>query len=149
MARLVHLMNIARAGYGQYRGWRRFEAGRNDVAPQAFVDKLVELGPTFVKLGQVLSTRPDVLSEQYVAALERLQENQPPDPFDVVRQTLEAELGAPLDAHFSEIESEPIAAHGDWIEVAATAFSGPARAHEPRRLLHGVSPIYTPGARLR
>ncbi len=71
---------------------------------------MVEFGPTFVKLGQVLSTRPDVLPEQYIDALERLQENQPPEEFDVVRRTLVAALGSRLETHFSEIDSEPIAA---------------------------------------
>ncbi|MFE8069988.1 AarF/UbiB family protein [Marinobacteraceae bacterium S3BR75-40.1] len=110
MGRSARLMHIARAAYGQYRGYRRFEAGRDEVAPQAFVEALVELGPTFVKLGQVLSTRPDVLPKPYIDALERLQADQPPEAFDVMRRTLETELGAPLERHFSEIESTPVAA---------------------------------------
>lgn len=87
MARLTRLRNIARAGYGQYRRYRRYEAGRDDVAPQAFVEELVKLGPTLVKLGQIRSTRPDV-----------------------VRQTLVDQFGAPPDLHFSHFEPTPVAA---------------------------------------
>lgn len=134
MERLARLMNIVRAGYGQYRGFRRFEVGRNDAAPQAFVDKLVELGPTFVKLGQVLSTRPDVLPEEYVDALERLQEDQPPETFDVVRQTLVDELDAPLEHHFSNIESTPVAAASlAQVHRATLADSGRAVALKVQR----------------
>src|SRR3984957_3036299 len=55
-----------------------------------------ELGPTFVKLGQLLSTRPDLLPENYIEEFTKLQDNVQPLPFEVVRGVVEGELGKPL-----------------------------------------------------
>jgi ubiquinone biosynthesis protein len=71
---------------------------------------LEELGPTFVKLGQVLSTRPDLLPPAYIAELARLQDTVPPAPWEPVRAQLEAELGAPVEEVFATLDPEPIAA---------------------------------------
>src|SRR5690349_11128337 len=54
---------------------------------------LEQLGPTFIKLGQVLSTRPELLPPSYLEALARLQDAVEPFPFAEVQQTIEAELG--------------------------------------------------------
>ncbi len=70
---------------------------------------LTELGPTFIKLGQVLSTRPDLIGTELATELERLQDNVPADPPDVVRATVEAELGQPLTAVFSQFDETPLA----------------------------------------
>src|SRR4051812_34469327 len=51
------------------------------------------LGATFIKVGQIMSTRPDLLPPHVIAALERLQDDVGPFPFAIVRRTLEAELG--------------------------------------------------------
>lgn len=71
---------------------------------------LEELGPTFIKLGQVLSTRADLLPPAYIAELEKLQDQVPPFPFAQVRQCLQAELGYPLEALFGQFEERPLAA---------------------------------------
>ncbi len=71
---------------------------------------LEELGPTFVKLGQLLSTRPDLLPPAYVTELSRLQDSVPPSPWDEVKALLEEEFGARLDEVFKEFESSPLAA---------------------------------------
>ena len=78
--------------------------------PQRLRIALEELGPTFVKLGQVLSTRPDLLPPAYIAELARLQDTVPPSPWEPVRAQLEAELGAPVEEVFATLDPEPIAA---------------------------------------
>src|SRR5690242_20003469 len=61
--------------------------------PSHFRQALEELGPTFVKLGQVLSTRPDLLPAPYIAELSKLQDAVPPAPWEAVRDVLTQELG--------------------------------------------------------
>ncbi|MFN3762899.1 MAG: ABC1 kinase family protein [Anaerolineae bacterium] len=78
--------------------------------PQRLRMALEELGPTFIKLGQVLSTRPDLLPPPYIAELSKLQDTVPPAPWDAVRALLEAELGAPPEKVFATLDPEPIAA---------------------------------------
>ncbi|MDD0857712.1 hypothetical protein NHF46_08085 [Arthrobacter alpinus] len=64
------------------------------ATPEQLVVTLEELGPTFIKLGQLLSTRPDVLPRQHIAALARLQDDVPPLVPEQVRTIIEQELGA-------------------------------------------------------
>ncbi|MFP4355945.1 MAG: ABC1 kinase family protein [Phycisphaerae bacterium] len=71
---------------------------------------LQEMGPTFVKLGQFLSTRPDLLSEEYIAELEKLQDRVPPAKFGKVRIELESALGDRLENIFADFDETPIAA---------------------------------------
>jgi len=78
--------------------------------PQRLRMALEELGPTFVKLGQVLSTRPDLLPPAYIAELARLQDAVPPAPWELVRAQIETELGAPIDEVFATLAPEPLAA---------------------------------------
>ena len=61
---------------------------------RAFRERLVELGPAYIKLGQVLSTRPDLLPKPYIDELEHLQDEVPPMPFEQVERTIEEELRA-------------------------------------------------------
>lgn len=58
------------------------------------VDAFIELGPAFIKLGQLLSVRPDILPQPYIDQFARLQDEVPPAPFEEVRPTIEQELGA-------------------------------------------------------
>ena len=69
-----------------------------------------ELGPTFIKLGQILSTRPDVLPHEYVEEFGKLQDKIPSIPLSDVLQQVEAELGAPAADFFAEFSSTPLAA---------------------------------------
>lgn len=71
---------------------------------------LEELGPTFIKLGQVLSTRPQVLPQDFIEELVKLQDEVPPFPYSEARLIIEAELKKPLEEIFQSIESEPLAA---------------------------------------
>lgn len=70
---------------------------------------LEELGPTFIKLGQVLSTRADLLPADVVSELKQLQDNVPPLPFEEMRGAIETELGAPIASVFSQFDETPLA----------------------------------------
>ncbi len=74
---------------------------------EVLLDTLLTLGPTFIKLGQILSTRPDVLPAEYIATLSQLQDDVPPESWDESRQVLEDELG-PVDEVFDEFDETPI-----------------------------------------
>ncbi len=80
-----------------------------ETGPTHFVQILISLGPTFIKLGQILSTRPDILPEQYIAALEQLQEQAPAVPLDVITATIEAALGGALTNHYATFDPHPVA----------------------------------------
>jgi ubiquinone biosynthesis protein len=71
---------------------------------------LEELGPTFVKLGQVLSTRPDLLPAPFIKELIKLQDTVPPVPWDSIAQVITDELGEPPEQIFYHIETTPLAA---------------------------------------
>ncbi|SHJ80542.1 ABC1 kinase family protein [Propionispora hippei] len=71
---------------------------------------LEQLGPTYVKLGQIASTRPDLLPAEIIAELEKLQDNVPGFPFSEVRILLREDLGAALEERFSQFDPEPLAA---------------------------------------
>ncbi|MCA8920680.1 MAG: AarF/ABC1/UbiB kinase family protein [Planctomycetes bacterium] len=72
-------------------------------------EALEELGPTFVKLGQILSTRADIVPDDMAAALRVLQDNAPPIPFAQVEAVIEQELGAPISELYASFEREPLA----------------------------------------
>ncbi|WP_129113098.1 ABC1 kinase family protein [Halegenticoccus tardaugens] len=71
------------------------------------LDSLLTLGPTFIKLGQLLSTRPDVLPPEYIDVLSSLQDDVPPAEWAEAREVLESELG-PVEATFDEFDTEAI-----------------------------------------
>lgn len=79
-----------------------------DHAP-GLASALEELGPSWIKLGQLLSTRPDLLPPNYIAALSRLQDTVTPVPADKVMTIIESELGAQVDELFLEFDREPLA----------------------------------------
>jgi len=70
---------------------------------------LEELGPTFIKMGQILSTRPDLLPVEFMKELEKLQDNVPPFAYAQVKDIVETELGASLDEVFEVFEESPLA----------------------------------------
>src|SRR5579863_9682969 len=78
--------------------------------PEQFADDLESLGPAFVKLGQLLSTRPDILPESYLDALSRLQDRGKPVPWVEIERVLHEEFQTDPDRIFSEFDCEPIAA---------------------------------------
>src|SRR5436305_1969730 len=70
---------------------------------------LEELGPCFIKLGQLLSTRPDVMPANYIEALSRLQSTVTPVSAEKVTAIIESELGAPVSELFASFDCEPLA----------------------------------------
>lgn len=78
--------------------------------PQRLRAALEELGPTFIKLGQLLSTRPDILSGDYIAELEQLQDHVAPEPFAQIRAEAQRELGGRLEDLFASFDPQPLAA---------------------------------------
>ena len=81
---------------------------------------LERLGPSYVKFGQVLATRADVIGPQFARGLSRLQDRMEPFPLAVARATLEAELGGPLERHFSEFGESVAAASIAQVHRART-----------------------------
>jgi predicted unusual protein kinase regulating ubiquinone biosynthesis (AarF/ABC1/UbiB family) len=73
-------------------------------------DDLESMGPTFVKLGQILSSRPDLLPDPYIKALSRLQDKVKPFPYEEVEQIIVSELGVRLSKAFTHFDREPLAA---------------------------------------
>jgi Predicted unusual protein kinase len=71
---------------------------------------LEELGPTFIKLGQIASTRPDLLPEEIISELEKLQDRVPPFSFDEVREIVQSELGGEIEKIFRHFDHAPLAA---------------------------------------
>src|SRR6266545_6330827 len=77
---------------------------------EAFARSLKEMGPTYVKFGQVLSTRPDIVPPEYITALESLQDKVEPFSFADVERIIEEELKVRISKLFQNFESTPIAA---------------------------------------
>lgn len=75
-----------------------------------FRETLIRLGPFYIKLGQALSTRPDILPPLYCQELAKLQDQIPPFPTRIAIQSIEYQLGVPVSQIFADISSEPIAA---------------------------------------
>ncbi|HEX7192516.1 MAG TPA: AarF/UbiB family protein [Thermoanaerobaculia bacterium] len=88
----------------------------NEIEPDvkqragAFASALKKMGPTYVKFGQVLSTRPDIVPQEYINALESLQDDIDPFSFAEVERIVEEELGVRISKAFLDFEAEPIAA---------------------------------------
>jgi ubiquinone biosynthesis protein len=89
-------------------------AGTGELAAESTAQQLAHdleaMGPAYVKLGQVLSSRPDLLPADYLQSLARLQDDVQPFPFDEVRAIVEEELGARLSKAFGSFDPEPLAA---------------------------------------
>jgi len=71
---------------------------------------LEELGPTFVKMGQILSTRPDLIPVEFIRELSKLQDRVPPFPFSQVEEIIETEIKSPIEKIFEKFDEVPLAA---------------------------------------
>ncbi len=91
--------------------WLRQRRAHEDwSAPQRLRHAIEDLGPTFVKLGQILSTRPDLIPPDYLVELAKLQDSAPPFASAAARTLVENELGKPIDELFASFDDAPIAA---------------------------------------
>src|SRR6476620_2029476 len=93
------LLLLRRAGRDRRRAW----LGR------VVVDLFRQLGATFIKVGQIMSTRPDLIPEYVSSALAELQDHVGPFPFEDVVRAVEIDLGRPLGSIFAEFAPVPIA----------------------------------------
>lgn len=84
--------------------------GARIPAQPDYAEALQEIGPAAIKLGQALSTRPDLVGKRSAENLSQLQDDLPPAPFAAIKQTIEASFGAPLESLFSEFDEIPIGA---------------------------------------
>lgn len=86
------------------------EVPAEEATPARVRMALEELGPTFIKLGQLASTRPDLIPARYIVELEKLQDDVPPAPFAKIRAQIESDLGMPLGKAFRRFDPHPLAA---------------------------------------
>ena len=77
--------------------------------PVSIRESFEELGSTFIKIGQILSMRPDLLPEEYIVEFQKFQDNVRPEPYEVVRQVIENEMKSPLANLFERFEKVPVA----------------------------------------
>lgn len=83
---------------------------KNELAdPKNLRLALEELGPTFVKIGQILSTRADIIPLDYISELQKLQDHVKPEDFNTMKEIIEVELKKPIDDIFIEFDKKPIA----------------------------------------
>ena len=97
------------AGFDEFLVEDEQPSGDDDAAAQ-LADDLESMGPTYVKLGQLLSTRVDLLPPAYTEALTRLQDQVEPFPFEEVSQIVEDELGVSIRHGFTRFDETPVAA---------------------------------------
>jgi len=109
---LVRRLGISHAleRAGRVIHWRESE-NRTDVdVPERVCKALEDLGPTFIKLGQILSSRVDLFSPEWIRAFEKLQDDVPSLPFEKLKEQIESDLDQPLEEVFSYVDTEAFAA---------------------------------------
>ncbi len=121
---------VAQLGLDEYLGLprifrRKQEPPTNGVTPAEHLRRaLEELGPTFIKLGQILSTRPDLIPPTYLSELSKLQDNVTCEPWELIKPQIEAELGQPIEEVFTYFDQTPLAAASLGQVHAATLPTG-------------------------
>jgi ubiquinone biosynthesis protein len=95
---------------GRLLHWKEAEELARLEPPQRFRRVLEDMGPSFVKLGQILATRIDLLPPDYIDEFAKLQDRVPPIAFETLKAQLEDDLGAPLTEVFAEVDPVPLAA---------------------------------------
>lgn len=110
----LFLLEIHPAGRSAARAAKTMWCPRKDVATlrpgERLALALTALGPTFIKFGQALSIRADLLGEQVAADLTRLQDRLPPFPFAQAKATIEEDFGVPLSTLYTSFDESPVAA---------------------------------------
>ena len=111
MAWLLDKLGLTRFVPDEYKLQRDDEESPSTLTNAEHMRVLFEeLGPTFVKMGQILSTRPDLIPQDYIDEFRKLQDQATAIPYDDVKGVVEAEFGAPISEVFAEIDPEPLAA---------------------------------------
>jgi ubiquinone biosynthesis protein len=110
-------------------GWYLLERRRSQAESRAGLSRRLriafeELGPTYIKLGQILSSGQGIFPEELVAEFRLCRDQVPAEPFAAVRQTVETDLGRPLDSVFAEFDETPVAAASIAQVHAATLRTG-------------------------
>jgi ubiquinone biosynthesis protein len=95
---------------GKILGWKYADEIAHLDRPQRLRRLFEILGPTFVKLGQILATRPDLFGPEWISEFEKLQSQAPHLDFNELRPQIEEDLGAPLEEIFKEVDAKPLAA---------------------------------------
>ena len=117
----------------------------------------VELGPAFIKLGQMLSTRPDALPGEYIEVLSELQDKVPPAPWSEIEPLLESELGGPVAERFERFDTDPISGaslgqvyeaeiDGERVAVKVLRPGIRQRVESDLRVLETLTPLLARGA---
>lgn len=123
-------MVIEQLGLTGFVAWPMRLRRREPPAPQSLPERfrlaLEELGPTFIKLGQILSTRPDLVPPEFIAELNKLQDTVPPLPWSQMRPVLEEALGQSLETVFKDFDTTPIGSASLGQVYAATLFDDTA-----------------------
>ena len=102
---------VVELGLARYIPFRRLDAEHEPTSRGEHLRRAIEeIGATFVKIGQILSTRPDLLPADVAAQLAKLQDAGPPEPWERIRPLLEKELGMPVEQAFARFEPVPFAA---------------------------------------
>ena len=111
LGRLSEIAQVAvRHGFGYLVEGRKHAELEGSARGRHLRDMLDELGPTFVKFGQLLSTRPDIVPPDIVSELRSLQDDVRPFPFADVELTIREDLGQPIERLFTEFDETPLAA---------------------------------------
>ncbi|MDP9387373.1 MAG: AarF/UbiB family protein [Actinomycetota bacterium] len=125
VVRVVALVGEALAGW--YATDRRAARGASRSGLSRRLRQAFEqLGPTYIKLGQIISAGEGIFPEELVREFRLLRDRVPAEPFEAVRQVVEADLGRPLDEVFSTFERQPVAAASIAQVHAATLVTGEA-----------------------
>jgi ubiquinone biosynthesis protein len=129
----LHLAPYLAVGRRVFFPWRKRGSDAVLTRPQRLRLAFQDLGPTFIKFGQALSVRADVLSPELIAELARLQDEVPPLPQGDAEAAVETELGTPLNRVFRRFDGEPVAAASIAQVHRATLVSGESVAVKVRR----------------
>ncbi|MFK7986927.1 MAG: ABC1 kinase family protein [Sandaracinaceae bacterium] len=100
---------VQRTGLGTLVSGKTSSSASSDTLGKRIRLVITDLGPSFVKLGQILSTRPDLIPLEIIDELKTLQDQVPPVPLDKIKTQIQTELGAPVEELFAEFDPEPLA----------------------------------------
>jgi len=155
-ARQAEILEVVlRHGWDYMRRLLSFgKAGEPQLPPPMVLRNiLVDLGPVYVKLGQLLSTRPDLLPQGYIEALSTLQADVPPVPWNAVEILLRQQLRQPLEQVFRSLDTESVAAgsiaqvhraclvSGEWVALKIQRPGLEAVVERDTRLIRGIAEL--------